>query len=102
MKKAKVYVNEELAGTLIETDEGLYTFTYLENYEGEDVSLTLPKRDKPYISKVLFPFFDGLIPEGWLLNKIVKNWKLNINDRMELLLTCCKDCIGNVRIEKDE
>ena len=102
MKKAKVYVDDILAGMLVETDEGFYTFSYFKDYKGDDVSLTLRKRDKQYTSKVLFPFFDGLIPEGWLLDKIVKNWKLNINDRMELLLTCCKDCIGNVRIERDE
>ena len=44
----------------------------------------------------MFPFFDGLIPEGWLLDIATKNWKLNPNDRMGLLMTCCKDCIGAV------
>jgi serine/threonine-protein kinase HipA len=46
----------------------------------------------------MFPFFDGLIPEGWLLDIATKNWKLNPNDRMGLLMTCCKDCIGAVGI----
>jgi serine/threonine-protein kinase HipA len=49
----------------------------------------------------MFPFFDGLIPEGWLLEIAEKNWKLNARDRMGLLLTCCKDCIGAVSIEED-
>jgi serine/threonine-protein kinase HipA len=47
---------------------------------------------------VLFPFFDGLIPEGWLLDIAEKNWKLNPRDRMGLLLVCCKDCIGTVSV----
>ena len=47
----------------------------------------------------MIPFFDGLIPEGWLLDITVKNWKVNPNDRMELLLIACKDCIGAVSIE---
>jgi serine/threonine-protein kinase HipA len=46
----------------------------------------------------LFPFFDGLIPEGWLLDIAEKNWKLNEKDRMGLLLTFCKNCIGAVSI----
>jgi serine/threonine-protein kinase HipA len=53
-----------------------------------------------YTSNVLFPFFDGLIPEGWLLDIAQKNWKLNPRDRMGLLLLCCKDCIGSVSIEE--
>ena len=62
------------------------------------VSLTLPLRDEPYTSPTLFPFFDGLIPEGWLLDIAVHNWKISENDRFGLLLTTCRDCIGNVNI----
>ncbi len=102
MRKAKVFVEENFAGTLIEDNEGQYIFTYNEDYQGDAISLTLPLNSKPYKSNILFPFFDGLIPEGWILEKITKNWKLNINDRMELLINCCSDCVGNVRIEKDE
>lgn len=50
------------------------------------------------LSQVLFPFFDGLIPEGWLLDIAERNWKLNPRDRMGLLLACCKDCIGAVSV----
>jgi serine/threonine-protein kinase HipA len=46
----------------------------------------------------MFPFFDGLIPEGWLLDIAQKNWKLNPRDRMGLLMACCKDCIGAVSV----
>ena len=52
------------------------------------MGLTLPLRAEPYKQKVLFAFFDGLIPEGWLLNITTKNWKLNPNDRMGLLMAC--------------
>ena len=54
---------------------------------------------EPYWDKVLFPFFDGLIPEGWLLDIAEKNWKIDVRDRMSLLLACCKDCIGAVGVE---
>jgi len=46
----------------------------------------------------LFPFFDGLIPEGWLLDIAEKNWKLDMRDRMSILLVTCRDCIGAVSI----
>ena len=81
MKRASVYLHDYKAGTLTEDENG-YTFLY----------------DKPYQDKVLFPFFDGLIPEGWLLNIAEKSWKINQRDRMSLLLACCRDCIGAVSI----
>jgi len=105
MRKAKVYVDEIFSGVLVEEDDGYYSFTYDENYlkyKDNPVSLTLPVRELSYKSKVLFSFFDGLIPEGWMLNILIKNWKLNPSDRMGLLLACCEDCIGNVKVKKYE
>jgi serine/threonine-protein kinase HipA len=100
---ANVYMKTQLAGKLQETEQG-YTFEYLKEYlidkEAQAVSLTLPLRSEVYQSNILFPFFDGLIPEGWLLDIAERNWKLNEKDRMGLLLACCKDCIGAVSIEQ--
>ena len=100
-RKAAVYVQDIKAGTLEETDEG-YIYTYDTDYICGDnpvaVSLTLPICEESYRSPSLFPFFDGLIPEGWLLNVIVHNWKTDINDRFGLLLISCRDCIGDVSI----
>lgn len=76
----------------------MYDKVYAEGANARPVSLTLPIREAPYTSNVLFPFFDGLIPEGWLLDIAEKNWKLNPRDRMGLLLACCKDCIGAVSV----
>ena len=99
MKQAKIFMYNHSAGTLTEDENG-YTFVYdpayLANKNAEPVSLTLPLTDKPFVSNVLHPFFDGLIPEGWLLDIAEKNWKINNRDRMSLLLACCKDCLGAV------
>ena len=68
-RQAYVYVRDVLAGILKETDSGYefkYDSGYLKSSSSTAVSLTLPKREEPYTSHVLFPFFDGLIPEGWL------------------------------------
>jgi serine/threonine-protein kinase HipA len=101
-RKAKIFMFEKFAGTLEETDDGKYVFTYDSDYlkikEPYPVSLTLPVRADPYESARLFPFFDGLIPEGWLLFLSAKNWKLNPSDRMGLLLATCFDCIGAAQV----
>lgn len=100
-RKAYVYVRDTYAGVLSETDSG-YTFSYDSAYmlraDATAVSLTLPLREESYRSSTLFSFFDGLIPEGWLLNVISRNWKLLPTDRFGLLLKACKDPIGNVSI----
>ena len=102
MRRAKVYYQTTLAGVLSEEDDG-YRFVYNEEYlkrqDAQPVSLTLPITKKEFVSKTMFPFFDGLIPEGWLLDISVKNWKINPSDRMGLLMACCRDCIGAVSIE---
>lgn len=102
MKRAKVFLRNIEAGILIEDELG-YTFQYdndfLASDKAEAISLTLPLTNKPYHDKVLFPFFDGLIPEGWLLDIAEKNWKIDTRDRMSLLLACCKDCIGAIGVE---
>jgi serine/threonine-protein kinase HipA len=100
-KHALVYYKNEFAGILTENDEG-YTFHYHDSYlrssEAMPVSLTLPLQSDAFESRVLFPFFDGLIPEGWLLNVAQNYWKLKGNDRFELLLALCRDAIGAVSI----
>ncbi len=100
-RKAKIFFNDKLAGVLMETERG-YTFEYNEKYllnpEASALSFTLPLSKKMYESYVLFAFFDGLIPEGWLLNIAEQNWKLNHKDRMGMLLACCNDCIGAVSV----
>ncbi|MFI3262454.1 MAG: HipA N-terminal domain-containing protein [Rikenellaceae bacterium] len=105
MRQATIYYLDRVAGILSETDEG-YTFEYDNNYlssdSAEPISLTMPLSHEPYYERVLFPFFDGLIPEGWLLDIAVSSWKINNRDRFSLLLACCKDCIGAVSVEPIE
>jgi|JFJP01.1.fsa_nt_gi serine/threonine-protein kinase HipA len=100
-RKAEIKMHDKKAGWLIQDENG-YHFAYDEQYLQSEsplpVSLTLPLKQKSFTSNVLFPFFDGLIPEGWLLEIAEKNWKLNPRDRMGLLLACCKDCIGAVSV----
>lgn len=102
MRKAEIWMHDIFAGWLIQDEEGyhfIYDNAYLEQNKATPVSLTFPLQQKEFHDKVLFPFFDGLIPEGWLLDIAERNWKLNPRDRMGLLLACCKDCIGAVSVK---
>ncbi|MBU3666775.1 MAG: phosphatidylinositol kinase [Chthoniobacterales bacterium] len=97
MRKAEVLLHGRAVGILEELERGYrfnYRADYLENPKAEPVSLSLPLRREPFEDKRLFPFFDGLIPEGWLLQIAEATWKIDPRDRMGLLLACCRDCIG--------
>ena len=89
MRHARIYYKDMEAGILRQTDEG-YEFVYAEAYlqapDAKPISLTMPLRAEAYKSNILFPFFDGLIPEGWLLDVALRNTDLSELDRFELLL----------------
>jgi len=105
--KGNVFYRKDLAGVIEQTDAG-FRFTYEQHYvnsNGEPISATMPVSKVSFVSNTMFPFFDGLIPEGWLLDIAVKHWKISATDRMKLLLTVCEDCIGAVSVidqQKDE
>lgn len=103
MRNAKIYYKEWIAGILTETDDGEFTFEYDKQYivdhPGQFITFSIPVSSVKYSDKRLFPFFEGLIPEGWLLDIASKNWKINQNDRMGLLLACCQNCIGAVSVQ---
>ncbi len=105
MKKAGIYMDDIFCGVLVEDHNG-YRFRYDPDYLKVDgarpLSPTMPLREEAYEKEFMFPVFDGLIPEGWLLNIIDRTWKINPRDRMQLLLLCCRDCIGNISVREYE
>ncbi len=102
MRQGIIKYNNIRAGILTEEDAGDYLFryeeAYVKNHPNEFITFQMPVTTRPYRSKRLFPFFDGLIPEGWLLNIATESWKINKNDRMGLLLACCQNAIGAVSV----
>ena len=101
MKRGKVYIKDVFCGIITESEEG-YTFEYDKAYLNMDgataLSPTMPLTDETYVKEMMFPVFDGLIPEGWLLDIAHSSWKFDARDRMSLLLACCKDCIGDIGV----
>ena len=106
-RRGNVFVHQRLAGTVWQDENGFH-FAYTPEYAaqqppGPPISLTMPVQVEPYHSRTeLFPFFDNLIPEGWLLDLATDLWKVSAYDRMGLLLTVCRDCIGAVHVEAIE
>lgn len=103
MRSGQVFYKDHYAGIITETDDGEFVFQYdqeyVEQHPKQFITFTMPVREAPFIEKRLFPFFEGLIPEGWLLDIASENWKINQNDRMGLLLACCGNCIGAVSVK---
>lgn len=103
MRRAKIYYQDFFSGILTETDDGDFVFEYdphyIEEHPKDFITFSMPVSKIPYRDNRLFPFFEGLIPEGWLLDIASKSWKINRNDRMGLLIACCRNCIGAVSVE---
>ncbi|MBP9682344.1 MAG: type II toxin-antitoxin system HipA family toxin [Bacteriovorax sp.] len=102
MSKVSVFYKNIKAGVLEKTSDEYFLFRYEEEYlnsTNPPISMTLPKTEKSFKSDSLFSFFDGLIPEGWLLNLASTELRLNpLRDRFELLTKLCHDTIGAVHI----
>jgi len=98
MKIADVFVQEKFAGTLVETDEKKCVFTYLEKYSGPPVSLTMPPSKKEYKFDSFPSFFEGLLPEGILLESMLRREKIDKNVTFFQLLIVGQDLVGDVTV----
>ncbi|MNF97264.1 hypothetical protein D3C84_800840 [compost metagenome] len=104
MRKAIIFVHDKRAGVLSENTSGGYQFTYDDSYDGEAVSLTMPIT-KHEFSFTKFPsFFEGLLPEGIMLEGLLKIGKIDRNDYFSQLVATGNDLVGAVTVKewKDE
>ena len=102
MREAAVYIQDIFCGILREDEDGFhfrYDDGYLSREDALALSPSMPLTRDVYEKEMMFPVFDGLIPEGWLLDIASKSWKIDLRDRMGLLLACCSDCIGDISIK---
>jgi serine/threonine-protein kinase HipA len=104
-RRARVYFQDKPAGVLLETDTG-YQFRYdpsfLADPAAQALSVNLPLRAQPFESKELFPFFEGLLREGWLLEMAVDALAMDPSDKFGLLLHSGDDAIGAVSVKPEE
>lgn len=101
MRIARVFVNGIEAGRLIESKFGKkYSFEYNQEYTGNPVSLTIPLTTSRYEYEFFPPFFDGLLPEGYQLDGLLKFRKIDRNDFFSQLLAVGDDMVGNVTVKE--
>lgn len=107
MRKAEIYRNGILAGILTEENRQRFVFRYDEKYfadkEKPAVSLTLPKTQQEYESKLLFPLFSNMIAEGENKKTQSRLLKIDEKDQFGLLVsTATGDTIGNITVKQIE
>jgi serine/threonine-protein kinase HipA len=101
MRIAKVFFQDTLAGQFAESDDAQrFKFDYEKNYAGPPISLTMPVRDASYEFDSFPPFFDGLLPEGFQLEALLRAKKLDRTDRFGQLLEIGSDTVGAVTVEE--
>jgi serine/threonine-protein kinase HipA len=99
MRNAHVFFDGELAGHLIETDQKKFQFEYVEGYAGSSVSLTMPVSKKKFEFEAFPPFFDGLLPEGQMLDGLLRQKKIDRGDNFSQLLAVGADLVGAVSVK---
>jgi len=103
MRTVKVFTLGVYAGDLVELEKGSsYSFIYDKDYKGEPVSLTMPLKQKQFVYENFPPFFEGLLPEGVLLESLIRHTKTDRNDFLSLLITTGQDLVGAVTVEETE
>ena len=90
-----------LAGYLVEWEKNKrYEFSYLDEYSGPSISLTMPLAQKVYLFDQFPPFFDGFLPEGFMLEALLRKAKLDRDDRFEQLVRVGGEMVGNITVER--
>lgn len=100
-ERALVFYCDKEAGDLIKKPAGFeftYSLEYLKDPDAMPISLAMPLTQTKYESPALFPFFDGMLPEGWLLELTCTSAKIDKNDKFHLLLHTGKDPIGAISV----
>jgi serine/threonine-protein kinase HipA len=100
MRKARILINNIEAGVFEKLNNNEYTFTYHSDYLGPPVSLTMPLTKKIYEFNMFPSFFEGLLPEGIMLEALLRKYKIDRNDYFGQLMQIGQDVVGTVTIEE--
>lgn len=104
MRALEIYRNGILAGILTEENRQHYVFRYDDDYFNDaskpGISVTMPKSQKEYSSKFLFPFFFNMLSEG--VNRKLQSTQLRIDEEDNfglLAATAQYDTIGAITVK---
>lgn len=100
LTKANLYLRDDLIGRLEKISNKKYIFTYedkwMKNNKG-GIGLSLPTDSKVYESEELLPFFDNLVPEGWLLSYAESIYKIDKKIDLDCYLLQAEKLLGQLR-----
>jgi len=100
MRIAEICLHGTRVGVLNELDNGHCQFQYDFDYAGAPVSLTMPVKLEPYNFETFPPFFDGLLPEGLMLEALLRQLKIDRRDSFAQLCAVGGDLVGAVTVEQ--
>ena len=100
MRSAEICLHGTRVGVLNELDNGHCQFQYDFDYAGAPVSVTMPVKPEPYNFGTFPPFFDGLLPEGLMLEALLRQLKIDRRDSFAQLCAVGGDLVGAVTVEQ--
>ena len=103
MRGLTITVKGREAGVLSKFRDGTYEFRYVPNYRLDtstgSVAFSIPKTRSVHRSKILFPFFYGLLAEGAQKRLQCRELKIDEADHFTRLAeTCRQGVIGAVSV----
>ena len=101
MRRAQVYMLGQLAGSLTEYGPSQFVFRYREGYSGPPISLSIPVSRRDHRFDRFPPFFEGLLPEGEMLEGLLRQRKLDRDDMLGQLLAVGEETVGAVTVVED-
>jgi serine/threonine-protein kinase HipA len=97
-RTVNIYMHNILAGVLAERDNE-YIFSYVNDYKGKPISLSMPVNIQQHRSPDLHPFFKSLAPEGWLKKRFSEIQKIDERDTLGFLIENGNDLLGAVSMK---
>lgn len=102
MRQARIHIHGAWAGMLLEEERGSgYIFRYHDAYDGPPVSLTLPLCQRVYRFEGFPAFLEGLLPEGDMLEGLLRQAKIDRSDFFAQLIAAGHDMIGAITVQEE-
>lgn len=97
MDKLRIFVGDQLAGHLVR-DREVHIFEYLSGYNGPPVFLGWDRARQRREWDTFPPAFDGLLPEGVLLDQLLAKHKIDRADKWGQLVAVGQDLTGFISV----
>lgn len=100
MRIAAIFINGVKAAVLIENNKSSYEIKYSEDYSGNPLSLTMPVQKKTFSFSQFPTYFEGVLPEGVMLEALLKTKKIDRDDLFSQLIAVGEDLVGHATVRE--